>query len=51
MDRLALALQSLGTGVAFVLHKSAIRQSIKDQFDVPAEVLQLLGYGLFVGKK
>jgi hypothetical protein len=29
----------------------AIRQSIKDQFDVPTEVFQLVGYGLFVGKK
>jgi len=28
-----------------------IRQSIKDQFDVPTEALDLLGYGLFVGKK
>ncbi len=29
----------------------AIRQSIKDQFDVPPEVFRYLGYGLFAEKK
>ena len=29
----------------------AIRQSIKDQFDTPTELLQYIGYGLFVGRK
>jgi hypothetical protein len=27
------------------------RQSFKKQFDVPPEVFQFLGYGLFVGRK
>ena len=29
----------------------AIRQSIKQTFDVPAEALQYVGYGLFTGRK
>jgi SAM-dependent methyltransferase len=31
--------------------KPAIRQSFKEQLDVPPETFQWLGYGLFVGKK
>jgi hypothetical protein len=29
----------------------AIRRSIKEMFDVPSEVFQYAGYGLFAGKK
>lgn len=40
-----------GRALRLYLTNPGIRQSIKDQFDVPTEVLSLLGYGLFVGKK
>jgi ubiquinone/menaquinone biosynthesis C-methylase UbiE len=40
-----------GRALRLYISNPGIRQSIKDQFDVPTEVLQLLGYGLFVGKK
>ena len=40
-----------GRALRLYITNPAIRQSIKDQFDVPLEALQLLGYGLFVGRK
>jgi ubiquinone/menaquinone biosynthesis C-methylase UbiE len=40
-----------GRALRLYVGNPAIRQSIKDQFDVPSEVLQLLGYALLVGKK
>lgn len=44
-------LRAWGRALRLVITNPAIRQSIKKQFDVPLEVLQCLGYGLFVGKK
>lgn len=38
-------------GLRLYISNPAIRQSIKEQFDVPSEVFQYAGYGLFVGKK
>jgi hypothetical protein len=29
----------------------AARQSLKEMFDAPLEVMQQMGYGLFVGRK
>lgn len=40
-----------GRGLRLFITNPSIRQSIKAQFDVPTEVFQYLGYGLFVGKK
>jgi hypothetical protein len=40
-----------GRALRLYVANPAIRQSIKDQFDVPSEVLDLLGYALLVGKK
>jgi arsenite methyltransferase len=44
-------LRAWGRALRLYITNPAIRQSIKNQFDVPPEVLQYLGYGLFVGKK
>jgi ubiquinone/menaquinone biosynthesis C-methylase UbiE len=44
-------LRAWGRAVRLYITNPAIRQSIKKQFDVPPEVFQYLGYGLFVGKK
>ena len=44
-------LRAWGRALRLYITNPAIRQSIKKQFDVPPEVLQYLGYGLFVGKK
>ena len=38
-------------GLRLYLMNPQIRQSIKDQLDVPHEVFQDVGYGLFVGQK
>jgi hypothetical protein len=29
----------------------AVRQSIKEMFDAPLDVIQQMGYGLFAGRK
>ena len=40
-----------GRGLRLYLTDPAVRQSMKDVVDVPMEVFQYMGYGLFVGKK
>lgn len=40
-----------GRALRLYLSNPAVRQAIKDQFDVPTEAYHLLGYGLFVGRK
>ncbi len=40
-----------GRAMRLYIMNPVIRQSIKEQFDVPPEVFQYLGYGLFAGKK
>jgi ubiquinone/menaquinone biosynthesis C-methylase UbiE len=40
-----------GRGLRLYITNPAIRQSIKEVFDVPPEVFQYAGYGLFAGKK
>jgi hypothetical protein len=40
-----------GRALRLYITNPAIRQSIKDMFDVPPEVLDCLRYGLFVGRK
>jgi SAM-dependent methyltransferase len=44
-------LRAWGRALRLCITNPSIRQSIKAQFDVPPEVFQYLGYGLFVGKK
>jgi len=44
-------LRAWGRALRLYITNPAIRRSIKKQFDVPPEVFQHLGYGLFVGKK
>lgn len=44
-------LRAWGRALRLYITRPAIRQSIKEQFDVPPEVLQYLGYGLFAGRK
>jgi SAM-dependent methyltransferase len=44
-------LRAWGRALHLYITNPVIKQSIKDQFDVPSEVFQYLGYGLFVGKK
>lgn len=44
-------LRAWGRALRLYITNPAIRRSIKKQFDVPSEVFQYLGYGLFVGKK
>jgi len=44
-------LRAWGRGLRLYITNPAIRQSIKKMFDVPSEVFQYAGYGLFVGKK
>lgn len=44
-------LRAWGRALRLSITNPAIRQSIKQQFDVPPEVFQSLGYGLLVGKK
>jgi hypothetical protein len=33
------------------LKNPALRQSVKEMFDAPLDMLQQMGYGLFVGRK
>jgi arsenite methyltransferase len=40
-----------GRGLRLYITNPAVRQSIKGVFDVPPEVFQYAGYGLFVGRK
>jgi ubiquinone/menaquinone biosynthesis C-methylase UbiE len=40
-----------GRGLRLYITHPAVRQSIKEMFDVPAEVFQYAGYGLFAGRK
>jgi arsenite methyltransferase len=44
-------LRAWGRGLRLYITNRALRRSIKEMFDVPAEVFQYLAYGLFVGKK
>ncbi|MGA9348862.1 MAG: class I SAM-dependent methyltransferase [Anaerolineae bacterium] len=44
-------LRAWGRVLRLYITNPAIRQSIKEMFDVPSEVFQYAGYGLFVGKK
>jgi ubiquinone/menaquinone biosynthesis C-methylase UbiE len=44
-------LRAWGRALRLYITNPAIRQSIKEMFDVPPEVFQYAGYGLFVGKK
>lgn len=44
-------LRAWGRALRLYITNPAIRESIKKQFDVPPEVFQYLGHGLFVGKK
>ncbi len=44
-------LRAWGRALRLYFTNPAMRQSIKDQFDVPPEVFRHLGYGLFVGQK
>jgi arsenite methyltransferase len=40
-----------GRGLRLYITNPAVRQSIKEVFDVPPEVFQYAGYGLFAGRK
>jgi arsenite methyltransferase len=40
-----------GRGLRLYVTNPAVRQSIKEVFDVPPEVFQYAGYGLFAGRK
>lgn len=44
-------LRAWGRALRLCLRDPTMRQSIKQQFDVPLEVFRFAGYGLFVGKK
>ena len=44
-------IRAWGRALRLYVGNPSIRQSIKDQFDVPTEALDLLGYALLVGKK
>ncbi|MBU0494205.1 MAG: methyltransferase domain-containing protein [Chloroflexi bacterium] len=44
-------LKAWGRGLRLYITKPAVRQSIKEMFDTPAEVMEWVGYGLFVGRK
>lgn len=44
-------LRAWGRALRLYITNPPIRQSIKKQFDVPPEVFQYLGYGLFIGRK
>ena len=44
-------LRAWGRGLRLYITNPAIRRSIREMFDVPAEVFQYMAYGLFVGKK
>jgi arsenite methyltransferase len=44
-------LRAWGRALRLYIANPAIRQSIKEQFDVPPEALRCIGHGLFVGRK
>jgi SAM-dependent methyltransferase len=44
-------LKAWGRSLRLYITNPAVRQSIKGMFDAPAEAMQLIGYGLFVGRK
>jgi ubiquinone/menaquinone biosynthesis C-methylase UbiE len=44
-------LRAWGRALRLYITNPAIRQSIKEMFDVPPEVYQCMGYGLFAGRK
>jgi SAM-dependent methyltransferase len=44
-------LRAWGRGLRLYITKPAIRRPMKNMFDVPLEVFQYVGYGLFTGKK
>jgi len=44
-------LRAWGRALHLYITNPAIRQSIKEMFDVPSEVFQYAGYGLFAGRK
>ena len=44
-------LRAWGRALRLYITNPAVRQSIKEMFDVPPEVFQYMGYGLFVGRK
>ena len=45
------ALRGFGRLLRLYLRNPATRQSLRDMFDAPLDLLQQMGYGLFVGKK
>lgn len=44
-------LRAWGRALRLYITNPSVRQSLKEMFDVPPEVFQYAGYGLFVGKK
>ena len=44
-------LSAWGRGLRLYMTNPAVRQSIREVFDVPPEVFQYAGYGLFAGRK
>ncbi|MCJ7738456.1 MAG: class I SAM-dependent methyltransferase [Anaerolineae bacterium] len=44
-------LRAWGRGLRLYIADPAVRQAIKEMFDVPAEVFEYVGYGLFAGRK
>jgi ubiquinone/menaquinone biosynthesis C-methylase UbiE len=44
-------LRAWGRALRLYITNPAVRQSIKETLDVPPEVFQYVGYGLFVGRK
>lgn len=44
-------LRAWGRALRLYITNPAVRQSIKEMFDVPPEVFQYVGYGLFAGRK
>ena len=45
------AVRAWGRLLRLYVTNPAVRQSIREMFDAPLEVIQQMGYGLFVGKK
>ena len=45
------AVRAVGRLLRLYITNPAARQSLKEQFDTPLEVMQLMGYGLLVGRK
>jgi len=45
------AVRAWGRLLRMYITNPAVRQSIKEMFDAPVEVMQQMGYGLFAGKK